>query len=88
VKAGAVGDICGVYYDREGRIVESGLEDRMIAAAVDQLRKVDCLTAVACGADKAVSVLGALRTGLVSALFIDQEMAEKALAALKAEDGA
>lgn len=83
VAAGAVGDICGIYYDREGRIVESGLEDRMIAAAVDQLRSVKCLTAVACGADKAVSVLGALRTGLVSALFIDQDMAEQTLAALE-----
>ena len=32
VEAGAVGDVCGVYYDREGRIIESGLEDQMIAA--------------------------------------------------------
>jgi DNA-binding transcriptional regulator LsrR (DeoR family) len=82
LEAGAVGDICGIYYDRDGRIIESGLEDRMIAANVDQLRQVDCLTAVACGAGKAVSVLGALRTGLVSALFVDQELAEQALAAL------
>jgi DNA-binding transcriptional regulator LsrR (DeoR family) len=37
-------------------------------------------TLVACGADKAVAVLGALRTGLISALFIDQAMAEKILA--------
>ena len=70
VEAGAVGDICGIYYDREGRIIKSGLEDRMIAAGVDQLRAIDCLTAVACGVNKAVSVLGALRTGLISALFI------------------
>jgi len=84
VEAGAVGDICGIYYDRQGRIIESGLENRMIAAGVDQLRAIDCLAAVACGADKAVAVLGALRTGLISTLFIDQNMAEQILAGLAA----
>lgn len=84
VEAGAVGDMCGVYYDREGRIIKSGLENRMIAASVDQLKAIDCLVAVACGEDKAVAVLGALRTGLISALFIDQDMAEEILAGLAA----
>ena len=80
IEAGAVGDICGIYYNRDGRIIESGLENRMIAADVDQLRAIKCLTAVACGVDKVAAVLGALRTGLISALFIDQNMAEQILA--------
>ncbi len=84
VEAGAVGDICGIYYDREGRIIESGLENQMIAAGVDKLRAIGCVAGVACGADKAVAVLGALRTGLLSALFIDQEMAERILSGLRA----
>ncbi len=79
MEAGAVGDVCGVYYDREGQIIESGLEDRTIAASLDQLKAIDCLVAVACGEDKAVAVLGALRTGLISALFIDRDMAEQVL---------
>jgi deoxyribonucleoside regulator len=91
VKAGAVGDMCGIYYDRQGRIIESGLEDRMISIRVDQLKAIDSLVAVACGADKAGAVLGAVRTGLVSALFIDQSMAEEIVAGLatsKKETGA
>jgi len=80
VEAGAVGDMCGIYYDRQGRIIKSGLENRMIAASVDQLKSIDCLVAVACGEDKASAVLGAARTGLISALFIDQDMAEQMLA--------
>jgi DNA-binding transcriptional regulator LsrR (DeoR family) len=86
IEDGAVGDICGIYYDRDGRIIESGLEDRMIAANVEQLKAVGSLVAVACGEDKAVAVLGALRTGLVSALFIDQDMAEQILAELSAKN--
>jgi DNA-binding transcriptional regulator LsrR (DeoR family) len=80
VEAGAVGDICGIYYDRQGRIIESGLENRMIAASLQQLKAIDCLVAAACGEDKAVAVLGALRTGLISALFIDRDMGEQILA--------
>jgi DNA-binding transcriptional regulator LsrR (DeoR family) len=83
-EAGAVGDICGIYYDRAGRIVKSGLEHRLIAINLDQLQAIDCLVAVACGEDKAASVLGAVRTGLISALFIDQAMAEQILAGLRA----
>jgi deoxyribonucleoside regulator len=86
VEAGAVGDMCGIYYDREGRILKSGLENRMIAASVNQLKAIDCLVAVACGEDKAAAVLGALRTGLISALFIDQDMAEQILAGLGANN--
>jgi len=86
IEAGAVGDICGVYYDREGSIIESGLEGRMIAANVDQLRSVDNLTAVACGADKSIAVLGALRTGLLSGLFIDQALAEQVVAGIHAAE--
>ena len=81
-EAGAVGDICGVYYDRDGRIIESGLENQIIATGMDQLKAIDCLVAVACGGDKAAAVLGALRTGLISALFIDQNMAEQILAGI------
>ena len=56
----------------------------MISASHDQLKAIDCLVAVACGSDKAVAVLGAMRTGLISTLFIDQNMAEKILAGLSA----
>lgn len=81
--AGAVGDLCGIYYDRNGTILKSGLEDRMIGISVRQMRGIGCLAAVACGEDKATAVLGALRTGLLSALFIDQDMAERILAEIR-----
>ena len=74
-----MGDVCGVYFDSEGRIVKSGLEDRMIGINLPQLKEVGCVVGVACGDDKATAVLGALRTGLLSALFIDQCMAERIL---------
>jgi DNA-binding transcriptional regulator LsrR (DeoR family) len=85
IEKGAVGDICGIYYDRDGRIIKSGLEGRMIAVSVEQLQAAGSRMAVAWGVNKAVAVLGALRTGLISTLFIDQAMAERILAILSAE---
>ncbi len=84
IKDGAVGDICGVYFNHEGRIIESGFEDRMIAAGIKQLKSAGSVMAVACGDDKAAAVLGALRTGLITNLFIDQSMAERILAGIAA----
>ncbi|MEI7902596.1 MAG: sugar-binding domain-containing protein, partial [bacterium] len=84
IEAGAVGDLCGIYYDREGRIIKSGLEDRLIAAGLRQMKAMGNLVAVACGEEKAVAVLGALRTGLISTLFIDQKTVERILAGLQA----
>jgi len=84
VDAGVVGSLCWFYYNEEGEIVETGLEDRIIATGLDTLREIDSIVAVASGAEKAVAVLGALRTSLISSLFIDQEMAEKILARLDA----
>lgn len=86
IKDVAVGDLCGIYYDRDGRIIKSGFEDRLIAASIEQLRAAGSVVAVACGDDKAVAVLGALRTGLVSTLFIDQSMAERILSGIAAEN--
>ena len=85
IKEGAVGDLCGIYYDRNGRIIKSGLEDRIISASFGQLQAAGSLVAVACGDEKTLAVLGALRTGLVSRLFIDQSMAERIIAEIAAE---
>lgn len=83
VAAGAVCDMCGIYFNREGKIIKTGIEDQTIAVSLNQLKAIDCVVGVACGEDKGVSVLGALRTGLLSALFIDQAMAEQILEQLK-----
>ncbi|MFZ9938071.1 MAG: sugar-binding transcriptional regulator [Luteolibacter sp.] len=84
IEKGAVGDICGIYYDRDGGIIKSGLEGRMIAVSAGQLQAAGSRMAVAWGVNKAAAVLGALRTGLISSLFIDQAMAERILEILSA----
>ena len=87
IEAGAVGDICVTYFDCEGNILKSGFESRFIGVGVKQMKAIDCMVAVASGKEKAIAVLGALRTGLLSALFIDQRLAERIQAEIRSSDG-
>jgi DNA-binding transcriptional regulator LsrR (DeoR family) len=73
---GAKGDICARYYNQKGRFIEDQINDRLISISLEQMRKAKMLIAVAGGAEKASATLSALRTGLVSALFIDEAMAQ------------
>jgi len=75
IKSGAVGDICGRYFDSTGKIIESGVEDRVIGVSTDQLHAIRNVVAIAHGSDKAHAVCGAIRTGIVTSLFIDRACA-------------
>ncbi len=78
----AVGDICFRYFDWDGhQFLNTGFEQRIIGVSVDQLRKTASVV-VAEGDEKARPLLGALRTGIVSALFIDETLAQAVLAEL------
>lgn len=74
-RQGAVGDICGYYFDRGGRLCVNDLQCRTIAVPLETLHKVPFVLAVASGASKAEAVLGALRTGIINALVTDEKCA-------------
>ena len=76
---GVVGDLCAHMFDVDGRFVEHELSRRTLAISIDELRKVPCVIAVAGGANKAESVLGAIRTGVPRVLVTDQLTAERLL---------
>ncbi|RPJ01588.1 MAG: sugar-binding transcriptional regulator [Deltaproteobacteria bacterium] len=79
-KAGAVGAICGHFYDRQGQMCSSGLEDRIIGLTLDELKRVRHKIGVAMSPEKSHAILGALRGGLLNALITDEETAERVLA--------
>ncbi|HOK71556.1 MAG TPA: sugar-binding transcriptional regulator [Bacillota bacterium] len=79
VRMGVVGDICMRFFDEQGQPVDTPLGDRIIGASLDQLRAIDCVVAVAGGVNKAASILGALRTGVVDVLITDDLTARRVL---------
>lgn len=76
---GVVGDMCMRFFDAQGKPVDTPLMERIIGASLDQLRSIDCVVAVAGGLNKATSVLGALRTGVIDVLVTDDIAARRVL---------
>jgi DNA-binding transcriptional regulator LsrR (DeoR family) len=77
--ADAAGDVLRHYFGAEGRPKPWEGEGRMIAMSPAQLRATPLVVGVAMGALKVDAILGAVRSGLVSALATDTQTAEALL---------
>ena len=81
--SGAVGEIITSFYDLDGEIVKSDLDDRIIGLRIDELRKIPTTVAISGGLEKTRSILGALRVKCLNVIITDQKTAE---AVLKLDD--
>jgi len=81
-KRGAVGDVCGRYFDADGNLIDAEFYARMIAIDFSHLRQVEEVIAVAGGAEKTNAVIAAIRAKILNVLFIDEVLAERVLDAI------
>lgn len=79
---GIAGEVAGVCFDAEGRLVDTPLTDRLITLSREQLLAVPTVIATAYGENKTDAVIGAIRAGLVSSLVTTTEIADGLIAAL------
>ena len=73
--SGAVGDCCTRFFDRDGKLVESVVNDRVIAIDLDELGSIPTVVGVAAGAHKMEGTHAALNGGLFDVLVVDSELA-------------
>ena len=73
--AGAVGVICGRFYDEAGNLVKVPVEERIIATDLDLFKKAGHTIAVAGGSSKIVPLLAAIRGGFCNSLVTDDKTA-------------
>ena len=73
--AGAVGEICLRFFNIEGKLIPSTIDDRVIGISLDELKTIHHVTAVAGGHQKVKSIIGALNGGLINALVTDRNCA-------------
>mgnify|MGYP001212039368 CR=1 FL=1 len=73
---GAVGVICGRFYDRYGQPVVAEVDLRVLGINLAQLRQIRSRIFVAGGQRNYAATLGAILGGYVSDLMIDEETAE------------
>jgi len=78
--SGAVGDCCTRFFDREGKIVESVVNDRVIAIGLEELGNIPTVVGVAAGAHKMEGTRAALTGGLFDVLVVDSDLALALLA--------
>jgi deoxyribonucleoside regulator len=83
IKEGAVGVICGMHYDINGKLLNTSINKRLIGISPEDLLKIPVIIGMACGSEKTNAVLGALRGGFINTLVTDENIALRILSELK-----
>ncbi len=76
---GIVGDICSNYYDINGRPVLTQLMERTIGIKMDDLKQKKYRIGVGIGEHKIKAIIGALNSGVMTHLYIDELTARELL---------
>jgi len=78
--AGAVGAICGRFFDANGKECWHELDDRTIGLTLDELRRIKHKIGVGVGQEKVDGIFGALKGKLLNVLITDEDTAARLLA--------
>ena len=79
IRRGGVGDICSYHFDLHGHVLPLELHQRLIGITLERLKRTPCVIGVGGGIDKAASILGALRLGVINCLVTDDIAARAVL---------
>jgi len=81
------GDIASRFYNTSGKVVDSGLDNRVVGLSLDEIRKIPKKIGIATGTEKVLGVIGAARGKLVDHLIIDISCANGVLKLLSSSEG-
>jgi len=84
-ESGAVGDICGVFFNKSGKICDTYFNRRVVGITLEQLRKIPYVIGVVSDPQKAMAILGILRSGVLDMLITDKITALEVLSKLDRE---
>ena len=76
IQKGAVGEIVGRIYDKNGQTVDEDLRRKMIGISLDKIAKIPVRVGMSYGKDKIEAIKGAIAGGLVNVLVTDVSTAE------------
>ncbi len=78
--AGAVGEICGKHYDRDGNTLDFEFNSRTVSIRLEKLSQIETVIGVAASIYKVGPLLGAMRGGLINVVVTDSDAARALLA--------
>lgn len=79
IDSGAVGDICGNYFNAQGLPCCGEINDRLVGTDLESLKTHKSVIALAGGTEKHESIAAALRGGYLNVLITDQHTAKAVL---------
>lgn len=75
ISKGAVGDICGNFFDIDGKLCDTSIKDRLLSVDISELPKHKMVVGIGGGRKKVKSILGALHGGYLDVLITDSQTA-------------
>lgn len=79
-QAGAVGEICGRFFDKDGEECDTPWREFATSVGTDELRAIPQVIAIVSGRDRASAVAAAIHGKLIRGLVIDEAGAQALLA--------
>lgn len=71
----AVGDVLCHFVDKDGQLVQTAMEERLISTPLEKLKDMPNVVGLAAGADKIDAIRGVLRGGYLDILITDEATA-------------
>ena len=78
-KQKAIGEICSKFYDIDGKIVKTILDDRVIGIGLEKLTEIPYSIGIAGGVEKTDAIYGAVMGKYINVLITDMETGKKLL---------
>ena len=72
IQAGGVGDVILNFFDKNGQLVPSSIDGRLMGLTIDELKKIPRVVGVASGLHKVDALRGALLGKYISVLIVDE----------------
>jgi DNA-binding transcriptional regulator LsrR (DeoR family) len=76
-KKNAIGEICTYYFNADGTIIESGINERVFAIDYESYIKIPIRVGIAGGDEKTQAIIGAIKGRLINVLITDLDTANE-----------
>lgn len=76
-KKNAIGEICTYYFNADGVIIQSGINERVFAIDYESFMKIPVRIGIAGGQEKTKAIIGAIKGRLINVLVTDLDTANE-----------
>lgn len=76
-KKNAIGEICTYYFNADGAIIQSGINERVFAIDYESFMKIPVRVGIAGGHEKTQAIIGAIKGRLINVLITDLDTANE-----------